>query len=164
MVVPEPKRVRTLQRQVNQLQRSTKTVQQRPLRAEPIHLRAGHPRASGSGWDRSVVGNEEKALCHVACVNRTVPTRFAWKSIQCNYGILRWSVSSPCPVLRRRAPLSYCQTAIATLKSRLARSPIIALNPLPVSALSLPAIVSREHRRTSACPRGASTKPARIAG
>ena len=86
MGVPAAKRDSiTLQRQANQLQRSTKTIKQRPPRAEPILVRAGHRRAGGSGWDPSVVGNEEKALCHVACVNRTVPTRFAWKSIQCNY-------------------------------------------------------------------------------
>src|SRR5208282_5960441 len=64
MVVPAAKRDdTTLQRQVNQLQRSTKTVQQRPPRAEPIHLRAGHALTRGGGWKRFLVGNEEKALC-----------------------------------------------------------------------------------------------------
>ena len=66
MVVPEPKRVRTLQRQVNQLQRSIKTVKQRPRRAEPIHFFAGNPPASGGGWKRLVVGSEEPAHFHIA--------------------------------------------------------------------------------------------------
>ena len=62
----------TLQRQANQLQRSTKTVKQRPPRAEPIHLRAGYLRASGSGWDRSLVGNEAKAHFHITHLGRHI--------------------------------------------------------------------------------------------
>ena len=54
MVVPVPRHDRNLQR-------STTPVKQRPPRAEPIHLRAGHPRASGSGWKRFVVGGEKQA-------------------------------------------------------------------------------------------------------
>jgi hypothetical protein len=61
MVVPAAKHDRNLQRQVNQLQRSTKTVKHRPPRAEPVHLRAGHPRAGGSGWKRFEVGSEKQA-------------------------------------------------------------------------------------------------------
>ena len=70
MGAPAAKRDRsTLQRQANQLQRSTKTVKQRPPRAEPIHFRAGHHRASGSGWKRFVVGDEEQAQFHIAHLN-----------------------------------------------------------------------------------------------
>jgi len=65
-VVPEPKRAETLQRQVNQLQRSTTPAKQRPFRAEPIHFFAGDPLASGGGWKRLVVGSEKPARFHVA--------------------------------------------------------------------------------------------------
>ena len=59
MVVPAPKHVRNLQR-------STTPVKQRPPRAEPIHLHAGNPRASGGGWKRFLVGGEKQADFHVA--------------------------------------------------------------------------------------------------
>ena len=69
MGVPAAKRDSTPYRQANQLQRSTKTVKRRPPRAEPIHLRAGHARASGSGWQRFVVADEEQAQFHIADLN-----------------------------------------------------------------------------------------------
>ena len=72
MVVPEPKRARTLQRHVNQLQRSTKSFKQRPPRAEPIYFFAGNPRARGGGWKRLVVGNEKQAHFHIAHLNKHV--------------------------------------------------------------------------------------------